>query len=75
MFDDFGFMVDEQFMDQLDDIKKQACVLLKSQRDKMSGKDYSLLAYSMAEMLSFSVVTDCIFDQTKAKLGHGSYDD
>ena len=75
MFDDFGFMVDEQFLAQLDDIKKQACVLLKSQRDKMSGKDYSLLAYSMAEMLSFSVVTDCIFDQTKAKLGCGSYDD
>lgn len=69
MFDDFGFIIDEEFMDELDGIKKQAAALLKSQRGKLSGKDYSLLAYSMADMLSFSVITDCVFDQTKDRLG------
>ena len=69
MFDDCGFVVDIEFLRELDKLKEPLLVLLKKQRDKLSPKDYRLLALVTGDMVSLAFIMESVCTCTKAKLG------
>ena len=69
MFDDCGFVVDSEFLRELDKLKKPLLVLLKKQRDKLSPKDYRHLSLVMSDIMSFAFSMAVIRGCSQVKLG------
>ena len=69
MFDDYGFVVDAEFLRELDKLKKPLLVLLKKQRGKLSPKDYRHLSLAMSDIMSFAFTMAVIRDCSQVKPG------
>ena len=68
MFDDCGFVIDIEFLKELDKLKEPLLVLLEKQKAKLSPKDYRLLALVMGDMVSLAFTMVSVCACTKAKL-------